>query len=101
MYIDNKELQAVAGLLGGCGLGVRTARVTAPNLKSGREKGESGKMDEEEKVSLCSRESVLLFLICSGFKVQKSGFIPSRSPSAALSHISFVGLQTNRQQCQG
>ncbi len=35
---------------------------------------------------------------CSDFKVQKSVFIPGRTPSVALSHISFVGLQTNRQQ---
>ena len=39
-----------------------------------------------------------MFLICFDFKVQKSVFIPGRTPSVALSHISFVGLQTNRQQ---
>lgn len=55
-------------------------------------------MDEGEKRSLCTTKSCLLFLICSDFKVQKSVFIPGRTPSVALSHISFVGLQTNRQQ---
>lgn len=55
-------------------------------------------MDEGEKHSLCTTKSPLLFLICSDFKVQKSVFIPGRTPSVALSHISFVGLQTNRQQ---
>lgn len=57
-----------------------------------------GKMDEGEKRSLCTTKSPLLFLICSDFKVQKSVFIPGRTPSVALSHISFVALQTNRQQ---
>ena len=60
--------------------------------------GERAKMDEGEKRSLCTTKSPLLFLICSDFKVQKSVFIPGRTPSVALSHISFVGLQTNRQQ---
>lgn len=55
-------------------------------------------MDEGEKRSLCTTKSPLLFLICSDFKVQKSVFIPGRTPSVALSHISFVGLQTNRHQ---
>lgn len=54
------------------------------------------KMDEGEKHSLCTTKRALLFLICSDFKVQKSGFIRDRTPSAAVSHISFVGLQTNR-----
>lgn len=54
-------------------------------------------MDEGEKCSLCTTKSPLLFLIRSDFKVQKSVFIPGRTPSVALSHISFVGLQTNRQ----
>lgn len=55
-------------------------------------------MDDGKKRSLCTTKSPLLFLICSDFKVQKSVFIPGRTPSVALSHISFVGLQTNRQQ---
>lgn len=55
-------------------------------------------MDEGGECSLCTTKSPLLFLICSDFKVQKSVFIPGRTPSVALSHISFVGLQTNRQQ---
>lgn len=55
-------------------------------------------MDEGEKRFLCTTKSPLLFLICSDFKVQKSVFIPGSTPSVALSHISFVGLQTNRQQ---
>lgn len=54
-------------------------------------------MDEGEKHSLCTTKSPLLFLICFDIKVQKSVFIPGRTPSVALSHISFVGLQTNRQ----
>lgn len=80
--------------VGRCRLGVCT--VTVPSLTGCREK-----MDEEEKVSLCSTKSVLLSLICSSFKVQKSAFTPGRTPSVALSHISFVGLQTNRQQRRG
>lgn len=55
-------------------------------------------MDEGGERSLCTTKNPLLFLICSDFKVQKSVFIPGRTPSVALSHISFVGLQTNRQQ---
>lgn len=62
---------------------------------------ERGKMDEGEKRCLCTTKGPLLFLICSDFKVQKSVFIPGRTPSVALSHISFVGLQTNRQAAQG
>ena len=60
-----------------------------------------GKKDEGEKRSLCTTKRPLLFLICSDFKVQKSVFIPGRTPSVALSHISFVGAPDKQTAARG